>query len=119
MGSRTAHAQVDNNAFVRNYILSQPTVSPYLNLLRRDGAINPNYQTLVRPQIEFRQAAELQQFELQRVQQQLNVQRASIDAIRQQQSQRVFETGHTTRFMNLGGFFPGFAAGAQRRTGGF
>jgi len=29
-----------------------PTVSPYLNLLRRDGSAAINYQTLVRPQMQ-------------------------------------------------------------------
>lgn len=33
---------------------ARPTVSPYLNLLQNNGGLfgNPNYQTLVRPQLE-------------------------------------------------------------------
>ena len=105
----SAQAQVSNSAFVNNYILRRPTVSPYLNLLRRDGFSGvTNYQTLVRPQLEQREFARIQQAELSRVQQQLSVQQRSIESVQQQRAQRVFSTGHQTRFMNLQQYYPGF-----------
>ena len=114
--TQTARAQVGTNAFVRNYLLSRPTVSPYLNLLRIDGQGGlANYQTLVRPQIEQRQLAEFQEQENVRLQQQLNAQQTSIESLRRQRSQRVFSTGHQSRFMDLRGYYPGFGAVQQRR----
>ncbi len=102
-------AQVSTQSFARNYILSRPTVSPYLNLVRRDGFGGvTNYQTLVRPQLEQREFARIQQAELSRVRQQMAVQQRSIDTIQQQRAQRVFSTGHPTRFMNTQNFYPGF-----------
>ena len=108
-----ASAQVGTSAYVRSYLLSRPTVSPYLNLLRVDGFGGAaNYQTLVRPQIEARQQAQLQERQLGLVQQRLGAQQASLDALRGPRAQRVFSTGHTTRFMNTHGYFPGLQ---QRR----
>ena len=105
-----AYGQVSNTAFVDNYILSRPTVSPYLNLVRRDGFGGvTNYQTLVRPQLEQREFARIQQAEISRVRQQLAVQQRSIESVQQQRAQRVFSTGHPTRFMNLQQYYPGFS----------
>ena len=110
-----AHAQVGTSSYVRNYILNRPTVSPYLNLVRRDGFGGvTNYQTLVRPQLEAREAAPFQQAELSRVQQQLAVQQRTLDSVQQQRAQRVFSTGHPTRFMNLRQYYPGFGNLQQR-----
>lgn len=82
---------------------STPTVSPYLNLLR-GGGIGSNYYQRVRPEMEFRNAN-----------QNLN---QSLDSIRQriQEQERrgeklqsgLTQTGHAPRFMDLGGYFPGF-----------
>lgn len=111
----SADAQVSTNRFVRSYILDRPTVSPYLNLLRNDG-INgiANYQTLVRPQLQFREQAIVQERQIERVQQRINVQQSTIEDIQQQRAQRVFSTGHPTRFMNYQSYYPGFSA-LQRR----
>jgi hypothetical protein len=48
---------------------SQPTVSPYLNLLNRQGAL-PNYQTLVRPQLQTEQQFARQQGQIQQLKRQ-------------------------------------------------
>lgn len=114
-GVASVQAQVSTSNFARNYILSRPTVSPYLNLLRNDGISGiANYQTLVRPQIEQRELAVQQENENLRLQRQLNSQQTSIEGIQRQRAQRVFSTGHRTRFMNYGDFFPGFAPAARR-----
>lgn len=108
--ARHTQAQVSGQAFVDSYILNRPTVSPYLNLLRPTGFSGvTNYQTLVRPQIEQRELARIQQAELNRVRQQVSVQQQSIDTIQQQRAQRVFSTGHRTQFMNTQNYYPGFA----------
>jgi hypothetical protein len=60
----------------RRYEPSRPTVSPYLNLFRFNNSVLPNYQALVRPQLQER-AFEQQQ-------QQLN--RRQLQAINQLQS---------------------------------
>jgi len=115
-GARPAAAQVGTSGFVDNYIRNRPTVSPYLNLVRRDGFGGvTNYQTLVRPQLEQRELARLQQSELNRVQQRLSVQQRSLETIQEQRSQRVFTTGHRTQFMNMRNYFPGFNQLQQRR----
>jgi hypothetical protein len=108
--TRPADAQVSNHAFVQNYLLRQPAVSPYLNLVRRDsfGGV-ANYQTLVRPQLEQREFALIQEAELSRLNQELSVQQRTLNTIGQQRAQRVFSTGHRTRFMNLEGYYPGFS----------
>jgi hypothetical protein len=43
------------------YEPARPTVSPYLNLLRRDIGPIPNYHTLVRPQLQQREHQQRQQ----------------------------------------------------------
>jgi len=48
IGSSAVHAQV------RRYQPASPTVSPYLNLVRPEGAL-PNYYSQVRPQQQQRQ----------------------------------------------------------------
>jgi hypothetical protein len=114
-GAATAAAQVSTSGFARNYILSRPTVSPYLNLLRNDGVSGiANYQTLVRPQIEQRELAVIQENENQRLQRQINAQQTSIDGIQRQRAQRVFSTGHQTRFLNYSDYYPGFSAARRR-----
>lgn len=108
--TRHAQAQVSSQAFAENYILSRPTVSPYLNLLRPTGFSGvTNYQTLVRPQIEQRELARIQQAELNRVRQQVSVQQQALETVVQQRSKRVFSTGHRTQFMNTQNYYPGFA----------
>ncbi|WP_145301985.1 hypothetical protein [Crateriforma conspicua] len=43
-----------------------PTLSPYLDLLRNDGGVLPNYQQFVRPKIQLRAQIERQNYEIQR-----------------------------------------------------
>jgi hypothetical protein len=78
-----------------------PTVSPYLNLLQNNNQLNgiPNYQSLVKPLIEQRDASQRQGNSLQRLQQQVNSQGASGAG-----GQR--STGHHTSFMNFSHFYP-------------
>jgi len=45
--SRTALGQS-----IPRYTPQRPTISPYLNLLRTDNGVMPNYYSLVRPQLD-------------------------------------------------------------------
>jgi hypothetical protein len=100
-----AHAQIANRqGEVPRYEPQRPTVSPYLNLLRRDGGALTNYQGLVRP-----------------MQRQSSINRQNAEALRRQQvslvelgnqatdRQRVAEirqTGSEASFLNYSHFFP-------------
>ena len=114
--SQGANAQVSTTAYVNNYILNRPTVSPYLNLVRRDGFGGvTNYQTLVRPQLEQREFARQQQAQILRVEQQVAAQRQrSFAPVPTQRAARTFSTGHPTQFQNTGNYYPGLNLVRQR-----
>jgi hypothetical protein len=79
----------------------RPAYSPYLNLLRPGGNAATNYYGLVRPQIDFRNQADA-------LQQQINTNRAAIGVAAQvDPATGLPVTGHQTRFMNYGSYFPG------------
>ena len=44
-------AQIAPGQDIPRYTPQRPTISPYLNLLRNDNGILPNYYSLVRPQL--------------------------------------------------------------------
>jgi hypothetical protein len=77
------HATANGQNQPRRYQPSRPTVSPYLDLIRRDARPATNYHTLVRPQ--FRQQAINQQQQVVNLQQQSLVQqnRAAIQQAQQ------------------------------------
>ena len=112
IGSRSAR---------ENFLYNRPTVSPYLNLTRRDSQVGlPSYYTQVRPQVERRQQEQLQQRQAQQVQREL----ASIrNNFRQQQNQSgqpltTGKFGWSSRGMPRHGstlnYYPGFFAARQR-----
>lgn len=97
--SAAAQAQVSPYANIYN----RPTVSPYLNLLQTNQFGITPYHTLVRPQLEAREALQQQGSNIQRLQQQ---------QARQQQAFRgarggmgTLRTGHETRFMNYSHYY--------------
>jgi hypothetical protein len=81
----------------RNPPQRQPTVSPYLNLLRPGGAAQ-NYYGVVRPELEFRQ-------NLNRQTRDINDLQRGLTATQEQTS--ALTTGHRSHFLNYGGYFPG------------
>lgn len=83
-------------------LIRRPAVSPYLNILRNDGLGPLNYQTMVRPQIEARNAYLRQAAELQGIESDLRNRRRPGDAPGQMR-----ETGHGTSFFNYSHYFPG------------
>jgi hypothetical protein len=84
-----------------------PAFSPYLNLIRNGNSPGVNYYGLVRPQLEFRSA-------MQNLQGQVNMNQQMIGQM-QNQSLQMSDTGHSTMFMNLNGYFMNSGGtGAQR-----
>ena len=80
--------------------LNQPVYSPYLNLLRTNNSTLQNYYGLVRPEIQFRNAATTLQNEVLLNQQNigyLEAQNASANA--------QIVTGHGAYFLNTQGYF--------------
>ncbi|MCS7016251.1 MAG: hypothetical protein NZM42_09090 [Gemmatales bacterium] len=73
-----------------------PTVSPYLNLLRRGAGPGFNYFTLVRPELDFRGA-------IRQLQMGLGDLRRQQQLLEQEEAMPV--TGHPTYFMNTGWYF--------------
>ena len=78
-----------------------PTVSPYLNLLQNNNQLNvaPNYQSLVKPLIDQRNATQRQGNALQNLQQKVNAQGAGGAGVGR-------GTGLHTTFMNYSHFYP-------------
>jgi hypothetical protein len=95
---RQAVAQAPSN------IYSRPTVSPYLNLLNTDRFGVSNYQTLVRPLIEQREAAQQNQANIQQLQQQF--QTAQMSAARRGSSGGPRSTGHPSRYFTYLHYYP-------------
>ncbi|QDT47006.1 hypothetical protein [Symmachiella dynata] len=96
----------------RPSVRSNPPVSPYLNLLRRDASIGENYFNLVRPQQEFRQGIVNNNQEIGQLRQQTNnlqlEQQDTVNYIRRQAAgSRLGVTGHTSSFMNHSQYYGG------------
>jgi len=92
--------------------ISRPTVSPYLNLLRRDNNSRNfsalDYYTLVRPEREFRARLDAQARGLDSLRGDLDANAQSIE------NQELRSTGHSSYFMNYGSYYPGFKSRPRR-----
>jgi hypothetical protein len=86
---------------------SRPTVSPYLNLLQRQGQGLPNYQTLVKPALQTRQEMLQQQTQIQQLQRQTRQLTQRSEAASRGISREIRGTGHVTTFMEFSHFYPG------------
>jgi hypothetical protein len=87
LGTGSARAQLPSQ---------RPPVSPYLNLLRRGSDPAINYYDLVRTQIDVRSSIVQLQQQVTTNQQTLATQEATASTL---------VTGHSSRFLNLGGYF--------------
>lgn len=102
-------------------IYGRPTVSPYLNLLRPQGGVGvPNYQSLVRPQLQQERTNQIQERQIQSLQNRMyQGPSRSVGS-----PQDIRSTGHVTRFMNHSSYYPalggdgGTASRPQPRTPG-
>lgn len=84
--------------------VSRPTVSPYLSLLNRNNSAAFNYYQLYRPQRRFQQAYEGLRTDLGRLESQVD---RGLAQGQPEGSYPLGPTGHQTRFMNTGRYFPG------------
>lgn len=96
------------------YSPSRPTVSPYLNLTRRDTGALPNYYALVRPQVE--QRAINQQQQSLNLRQQKSMQGLAREVTKLAEPE-VRSTGTGAGFANLSHFFPAATASRGRTLG--
>jgi hypothetical protein len=96
---RSASAQLGNAN-----LYNRPTVSPYLNLLNTDRFGVSNYQTLVRPLIEQREAAVQNQANIQQLQQQF--QTSQMAAARRGGGGGPRSTGHPSRYLTYLHYYP-------------
>ena len=95
--------------------ISRPTISPYLNLLRRNGGgIGFQYYRRVLPEREFRAANRQQSQALRNLNRQ-------VEQINQPTSKSLGgglgTTGHSTTFQNYGGYFGGAGQAGGLRVG--
>ncbi|MBI3411552.1 MAG: hypothetical protein HY040_24755 [Planctomycetes bacterium] len=106
LSASPAMAQFDRNYLAnRNFYNSRPAFSPYLNLLRPGSSTAVNYYGLVRPQQDFRAAANTLQSEIQGVDTAIN--RLSY------QDYGIRETGHAAGFMTQGPNFMSLQGGGS------
>ncbi len=104
----SAPQPVQTAAYVKPYQGLQPTpsISPYLALDQREteGGV-PNYYMFVKPQLDQQATNHQLQLQNRRLQQQLR--RASTGGILPRTtSGGIPTTGHSTQFMNQGGYYP-------------
>jgi len=82
----------------------RPTVSPYLNLIQDENALDqalPVYQTLVRPFVEQRRLNQYQANQVFQLQQQV-----ANNASRTRYGEQLRETGHATSYQSHSHYFP-------------
>ncbi len=90
----------------------RPTFSPYLNLLRADTGVLPNFQQFVQPEVRLLNALQRQDREIRRNQEQVRTVNQRIDSIRSQGG--VAPTGVRGEFRNFSHFFPGLNSTPRR-----
>jgi hypothetical protein len=84
-----------------------PTVTPYLQLDALETTTGiPNYYSRVLPQMQQNSANQAQANQLQKLQQQLRVASHS-SPISNTRNGGVPTTGHSSQFLNNGGYYPG------------
>lgn len=85
-------------------IAPKPTLSPYLNLLRRDAPLGFQYYQRVLPEREFRSSYQQQMQSLDQLKQRLrNLEQPTPVST----NSRLGQTGHPTRFQSYGGYYGG------------
>jgi hypothetical protein len=102
-----AHAQLPVLPPIRTGLdsaVARPTISPYLNLLRRDGGIGFQYYLRVRPEQEFLAANQQQSQALRSLGRQIEeIGRPASKSL----GGGLGTTGHPTAFQSYGGSFRG------------
>jgi len=83
----------------------RPAISPFLNIFRDDELESaPNYYAFVRPQMQQQEFARQQRLENQRLKRQVQTMSTG-GGFSAGGNRSLPTTGHTTRFMNIGGYY--------------
>ena len=83
-----------------------PTITPYLQLDTLESSVGvPNYYSRVLPQIQQHKVTQAQAIQLRRLQQQVRL-AGGTAAITSTRNGSVPTTGHSSQFLNVGGYFP-------------
>jgi hypothetical protein len=99
VGGLTFLGGTDSVAQVRRYEPARPTISPYINLFRRDRGVLPNYHTYVRPIQQQYQLNEYQQQVIQQQNRAINQLQSNVQGLQQNQAaQLVAPTGKGSWF---------------------
>ncbi len=103
--SRPKRPKLNNNPagqIMRNATTNRPTVSPYLNLLRPQGANSiPNYQSLVRPEMQQNRLNAQQNSALKNLQGEVQ----GLEGSSNQVYKGVRPTGHHAGFLQHSAYF--------------
>jgi hypothetical protein len=100
---------VQTAAVVKPFSGVQPAsaVTPYLALDERESTTGlPNYYLFVKPQLDQQARNQIQQAQYRRLQQQMRMATAG-GVVSRSLSGGMPTTGHSTQFMNNGGYYPG------------
>src|SRR4051794_32395176 len=103
----TAWAQAPIGRYTSPY-QNQPTLSPYLNMLRSGTSPAINYHSLVRPQMETSQNLSNLQQQFQQLDSTMLAQGTTTGT---PTAGSFLTTGHPVAFMNYGNFFPLYTRG--------
>ncbi len=96
---------VNSKPFTNQY--REPSLSPYLSLdLMNDESGLPSYYAFVQPQRQQQRAIEAQEAQIRRLQQQVRT-AAAKGTINRNVNSGMPTTGSSSRFMNLGRYYPG------------
>ena len=89
----------------------RPVLSPYLNLLDRNNSTTFNYYNRVRPRQAFDDYAQQQYRNLSALERRVDRNREAI--VEQSENSQLAPSGHSTRFLDLGGYFGTGPAASQ------
>ena len=96
----------------RTYSPSRPTLSPYLNLFRRDAGAVDNYNSFVRPEIEMQNTLQEQETAVTQQSGRLRLLDRQVERLEGTSSAR--STGAGSRFMNYSHYFQSGRASSFR-----
>ena len=110
-GLQAASAQQPRRSYTP-YRPSTPTISPYLDLFRRNTGDLPNYHTFVRPKLQTRAAFQQQAGQFRSLQRQLGGLQRQFSSL---ENPHVSPTGIGGGFMNFSHFYSTPTATGRRR----
>ena len=95
------------------YRPATPTISPWLNMFRRDPGPLDNYHTFVQPRIQAQQTLRQQEAAIQRNQAAIGSVNEQLTQIEAQRETSIRPTGSASTFMNYSHYYGGRGATGQ------